>query len=115
MSLGVLTAAALAVAAAALTLCARVLLRPLDAVLLELCRERHRAEFWTHMVTTCMVAGTLVAALMGVLAAPAQPALAAASLLRWTLLGIAAGLAVVVAVVAAMGRRGPCPPPAEGG
>lgn len=110
MSIALLAAAALLLAAAALGACACVLLVPLRAVLLELCGERRRAEFWTHMVATCMVAGTVVAALMGVLVAPSQPVLAAAALLRWTLLGTAGGLLVVAAVVAAMARRPACPP-----
>jgi uncharacterized membrane protein YhaH (DUF805 family) len=113
MSAALLTAGALGLSALALTLCARTLLGPLRAVLLELCGEPHRAEFWTHMAATCMAAVTVVSALMGVLVAPAQAALAAASVLRWTLLGVAAGLAAVVAVVAAFARRA-APPPSHG-
>jgi hypothetical protein len=108
-----LASVALALSAAALAACARVLLRPLAAVLLDLCGEAHRAEFWTWMVATCMVAGTVVSALMGVIAAPAHPALAAAALLRWVLLGLATGLAVIVAVVATFTLRRR-PPPALG-
>jgi hypothetical protein len=111
MSAAGLVAGALACTTLALALCARLLLGPLTAVLGELCGGApHRAEFWTHMAVTCMVAGTVVAALMGVLAAPAQPALAAASLLRWTLLGVATGLAAVVTVVALVAAAARRPP-----
>ena len=113
MSVALLAAGALGFSALALAVCARTLLRLLLAVLVELCGEVHRAEFWTYMVATCMAAATVVASLMGVLAAPSQPALAVAALMRWTLLGVAAGLAVVVAAVAALSRRA-APPPASG-
>jgi hypothetical protein len=113
MSILVVASVALLLAATALAVCARLLLGPLDATLRDLCGEAHRAEFWTRMVATCMVGETATAALMGAVSAPPQPALAAASLLRWTLIGIAVGLAAVVAVVGAFTRRG-TPPPAYG-
>jgi hypothetical protein len=48
-----------------------------------------------------------------VLVAPPQPAFAAAAVVRWTLLGVATGLLVVIAVVAWFTRR-VTPPPSYG-
>jgi hypothetical protein len=113
MSTLLIAGASLAAAGVALAVCGRLLLRPLAAILLELCGERHRAEFWTRMVTTCGVVGMLAASLMAVLVAPPQPAFAAAAVARWTLLGVATGLLVVIAVVAWFTRR-VTPPPSYG-
>jgi hypothetical protein len=113
MSTAVLAGAALAVAGVALATCARVLLGPLRLVLLDLCGEPHRAEFWTRMAAMSSVAATAMAALLGAAGAPHHPALAAASLLRWTALGSASGLVAVMVVVAAVTLRG-TPPPAYG-
>lgn len=107
MSAPLLMVSAVAVAVIALTVCARVLWRPLALVLLDLCGEPHRARFWTQMVATCMVAVAVAGSLMGVLVAPsAPPALVVAAVIRWNLLGIASGLVAVAAGVAVFTRRG---------
>jgi hypothetical protein len=110
----VLAGVAAAGAAVVLALVLRLLHRPLATTLLELCGEPHRAQFWTQMVTTALLAGTLSSALMGVLFASGQDAVHAISaLLRWLLLGLLGGVTVIAATVALFTRRHrqhPCPP-----
>jgi hypothetical protein len=110
----VLAGVAAAGAAVALAVALRLLHRPLAMTLLELCGEPHRAQFWTQMVTTALLAGTLSSALMGVLFASGQDAVhAVRALLRWLLLGMLGGVAVIAATVALFTlrhREHPCPP-----
>jgi hypothetical protein len=110
----VLAGVAAAAAAVALAVALRLLHRPLAATLLELCGEPHRAQFWTQMVTTALLVGTLGAALMGMLFASGQDTVFAVSvLLRWLLLGLLGGVAVIAATVVLFTlrhREHPCPP-----
>jgi hypothetical protein len=80
-----------------------MLLRPLSAVLTELCGTQQRAALWTTLSSLALAVGGLLAGLLGFLAR-GMPAAAAGfwsgvGMIQASLAGLLFGLAVIAAIV----------------
>jgi hypothetical protein len=90
-----------------------LLLRPLAAVLAELCGTKQRGDCWTAVSAVSWVAGSLLVGLLGFWWGECHPPVlrgadatgtaaliwSSATMVRWTLAGMLAGVTVIAALI----------------